>query len=291
MKKDLEVFSDMSEHVYYNLPGFPLRVRKEWLHYFDRYTVACHWHPDLEFVLVLKGTIDYFINGQTLRINEDEALFVNSKRLHYGYSKKEIDCQYILVLVHPEMLGVETNVVKEYFESKFDSNAEDYILLTSNTDWQNEAMRFISLIYEEMTGDDRNPLRLISYVTTLCSFVGENIQHAEKEFPDKSALRTVWAMTGFIQENYNSQITLDDIAAAGSVCRSKCCRLFNEYVGQTPNSYLTKFRISKSCEMLKESNMSILEIALTCGFQSQSYFTHIFQKIIRFTPREYRHLN
>lgn len=79
-------------------------------------------------------------------------------------------------------------------------------------------------------------------------------------------------MTGFIGQNYDSKITLDDIAASGSVCRSKCCRLFNEYVGQSPNAYLTRYRINKSLEMLRETNMSVIEVSLACGFQSPSYF-------------------
>ena len=45
---NLEVFSDMSERVNYNLLGFPLYVREGELCNFVRYA-ACHWHPDLEF--------------------------------------------------------------------------------------------------------------------------------------------------------------------------------------------------------------------------------------------------
>ena len=53
----LEVFSDMSERLNYNVPGFPIYARKGELRHFDRYAAACHWHPDLEFILILNGTI------------------------------------------------------------------------------------------------------------------------------------------------------------------------------------------------------------------------------------------
>jgi len=95
-------------------------------------------------------------------------------------------------------------------------------------------------------------------------------------------------MTGFIFQNYTEKITLDAIAAAGYVCRSKCCQLFSEYIGKTPNAYLTGYRIGKSCEMLKESNMTVVEVAMAYGFQSPSYFTHVFQKETGLTPKEYR---
>ena len=284
----LEVFSDMFERLNYNLPGFPVYARKGELRHFNRYAAACHWHPDLEFILILDGKMDYFVNGQILRLGMGEGIFVNSKRLHYGFSKDEFDCSFLCVVIHPFLLGEETHTGKEYIESKFGSSTEDYILLTEKSDWQKEALSFITRIYDEMHGETQNPLRLISQSTSLCACIGDNIKTALIDQTDERSWLAVWNMTGFIQKNYSKKITLDYIAAAGSVCRSKCCILFNEYIGQTPNAYLTRYRIQKSCEMLSETNMSIIEISMACGFKSSSYFTHIFQKEIGLTPKEYR---
>ncbi|WP_231507777.1 helix-turn-helix domain-containing protein [Bacillus sp. UNC41MFS5] len=97
-----------------------------------------------------------------------------------------------------------------------------------------------------------------------------------------------WEMTGFIHHHYDHKITLDDIAAAGSICRSRCCELFSNHIGQTPNTYLVRYRIQKSCEMLLETNRSISEIAMVCGFQSASYFSYVFRKETGLTPQDYR---
>ena len=284
----LEVFSDMSERLNHNIPGFPLYARSGELRNYDKYAAACHWHPDLEFLLVLDGSMDYFVNGRHLHMDAGEGIFVNSKRLHYGYSKENTDCSFLVVVVHPSLLGVDTLVGKEYYDLKFDSEAEDYILLTDHFGWQGEAINTISLVYEEMHLDTMNPLRLISNATSLCANVGEHIKAIPSQQTDKQAWRAVWKMTGFIQNNYAHKITLKNIAAAGSVCRSKCCVLFSKHIGQTPNDYLTQYRIGKSGEMLRETNMSILEIAWACGFQSPSYFTQVFRKHIGIAPREYR---
>jgi len=285
----LEIFSDMSERLNYNFPGFPLYARRGELRNFVRYAAACHWHPDLEFILVLDGAMDYFVNGRILHMDAGEGIFVNSKRLHYGYSKDSSDCSFLVVVVHPSLLGGETHIGKEYFDSKFGSETEDYILLTDHNSWQGEAIKAIGLIYEEMHFNGSNPLRLISQITSLCALTGDHIKPVSMPHSNEHAWLAVWNMTGFIQKNYESKITLGDIAAAGPVCRSKCCKLFGEYVGQTPNGYLTRYRIGKSCEMLRETNMSILEIAMACGFQNPSYFTQVFHKEFGMTPREYRH--
>ena len=284
----LEVFSDLSERLNYNFPGFPLYVRRGELRQFERYAAACHWHPGLEFILILEGGMEYFVNGQTLRMEVGEGIFVNSKRLHYGYSKDNCDCSFLVVVVHPALLGGETHVSKTFLESKFGANTEDYILLTPKTYWQRELLTSISRIYDEMHSTENNPLRLLSMAASLCACIADHLQPFSTHQADENLWMTVWEMTRFIHQNYANRITLDDISAAGSVCRSKCCQLFNEYVGQTPNTYLTKYRIYKSCEMLRETNMSVLEVSMTCGFQSPSYFTQVFQKGVGLTPRNYR---
>jgi len=287
----LEVFSDMSERLNYNLPGFPVYARKGELQQFSRYTAACHWHPDLEFILILDGEMDYFVNGQTLHMGKGEGIFVNSKRLHYGYSDSHSDCSFLVVVVHPAVLGENTHLGKTFFELKFGFETDDYLLLNGKTQWQKEILASIKLLFEEIHINNNNPLHLLSLVASLCAYTADNINLLQKERVNNSNVNSwvaVRNMTGFIFQNYTEKITLDDIALAGSVCRSKCCQLFNEYIGQSPNVYLTGYRIEKSCEMLKESNMTILEISLSCGFHSPSYFTHIFQKEIGLTPKEYR---
>ena len=284
----LEVFSDFSERLRYNLPGFPLYVRRGELRHFDHFKTACHWHPDLEFTLVLDGVKDYFINGKTLRLEKGEGIFVNSKRLHYGFSADKSNCSYIVIVVHPSLLGDGTFPGKEFIESKFSSATEDYIVLTDKSDWQRDVLKSMTLIYDEMYSDARNPLRLISQIISLCASIGDNIQAASMKHSDERSWLAVWNMTGYIQKNYFKKLTLDDIAASGSVCRSKCCILFKEFVGQTPNAYLIRYRVQKSCEMLLESNMSVIEISMASGFQRPSYFSHIFQKETGLTPKEYR---
>ena len=239
----LEVFSDMSERLNHNIAGFPLYARSGELRNYDRYAAACHWHPDLEFLLVLDGSMDYFVNCRHLHMDAGEGIFVNSKRLHYGYSKDNTDCSFLVVVVHPSLLGAETSVGKRYFDSKFNTGTEDCILLTDHSGWQGKAIKTISFVYEEMRLDTVNPLRLISSIASLCADVSEHIKSVSSQQTDKHAWLAVWNMTGFIQSNYASKITLDDIAIAGSVCRSKSCILFSKYIGQTPNAYLTQYRI------------------------------------------------
>ncbi len=284
----LEIFSDLSERLNYNLPNFPLYVRKSTLHQFERYAAACHWHPDLEFILVLNGSMEYFVSGQTVHLDVGNGIFVNSKRLHYGFSIDNTDCTYIVGAVHPALLGENTQAAKEYLEEKFGSNTDDFLCLAPQTPWQREALALLNQIYDEMYSPTHNILRLLSQAASLCACVGEHVRQLSSHIADEQLWITLREMTGYIHKHYDLKITLDDIAAAGTVCRSRCCELFNRYVGQTPNNYLIQYRIQKSCEMLQETNRSVCEIAISCGFQSASYFSYAFRKEMGLVPQEFR---
>jgi AraC-type DNA-binding domain-containing proteins len=284
----LEVFSDLSERLNYNLPDFPLYVRKGALIQFDRYAAACHWHSDLEFILVLDGSLEYFINGKTVHIDKGNGIFVNSKRLHYGFSADKSDCIFIVVAVHPSLLGESTHAGKLYLEVKFGSKTDDFILLTAQNPWQQEALLTIKKMYAEMYCSAYNPLRLLSQAASLCACIGDHVQQVSGNHTEDQLWLTVRNMIGFIHQNYDIKITLDDIAAAGTVCRSRCCELFGTFAGQTPNTFLIRYRIQKSCEMLRETNRSICEIGVACGFQSASYFSYVFRNEMGMIPQDYR---
>lgn len=285
---ELEVFSDLSEELNYNLPDFPLYVRKGALNHFDKYAAACHWHPDLEFILVLDGEMEYFVNGEIVLIEQGNGIFVNSKRMHYGFSTKKSDCTFIVVVIHPSLLGENTHVGKVYWDEKFGSNTEDYIMITPQSTWGKEILHSLHRIYEEMNSTPCKPLRLLSLATSLCADVGDQIQRIPGQINDDQSWIAVWKMTGFIHHHFDLRVTLNDIATAGSVCRSKCCELFGTYIGQTPNTYLVRYRIQKSSEMLVGTNRSISEIAMNCGFQSASYFSSVFRNETGLTPQNYR---
>lgn len=284
----LDVFSDLSEQLNYNFKSFQLYVKKGALIPFDKLAAACHWHPDLEFISVLDGYMNFFVNGEEIRLEKGNGIFVNSKRLHYGYSSDMTDCIYIVVCINPSLLGSERWIGKEYWEEKFGPNTEDFIVLTDHIFWHKDVLTSLNQLYNEMHGPICNPLRLLSIAVSLCANIGDHIEEKKEQTTIDQSSIYVWKMTAFIHGQYENKITLDDIAAAGSVSRSRCCTLFGKYLGQTPNAYLIKYRIQKSCEILLETDRSISEIAISCGFQSSSYYSFVFRKELGIVPHEYR---
>lgn len=286
--KPLEIYSDLSEQIKYNETDLRLYIRKDCLSRYG-YAAACHWHSDLEFICVLDGSMDFYVNGKIVHMNSGQGVFVNSKRLHYGFSVEKKECQFIAVVIHPTVLHQNILSVKSYFDRKFSLQTEDFILLEKEIEWQNKIITLIKKCEREMVMLDKNIFKVLTYINEMLALVSENIQESteEREFPG-IVDSTIWKMLSYIHQNYGNNIRVNDIAASANVCRSNCCKLFQKVIRETPNSYLKHYRIMKSCQLLRETKRSITEISMTCGFQSVSYFIAVFRTEMGISPTKYR---
>ena len=61
--QEVIVSSDLSERIDYNIPDLPIYARRDALSSFPDYRCPCHWHRDLEFIHVISGQMQYFVNG------------------------------------------------------------------------------------------------------------------------------------------------------------------------------------------------------------------------------------
>ncbi len=92
----------------------------------------------------------------------------------------------------------------------------------------------------------------------------------------------------FIDANYTHEITLADIAAHVHLSRIYFHNLFLASTGQTPHGYLLSKRISAVKFLLATTDKPFSEIALDCGFSSQSYMAYVFKRETACTPMQYK---
>lgn len=95
-------------------------------------------------------------------------------------------------------------------------------------------------------------------------------------------------MLNWIHTRYAEKILLDDIARAGQLSRSECCRYFKRILKKTPLNYVTDYRIQKSLIALQQSESSVTDVAYQVGFNSTSYFIDQFRKSMHMTPLAYK---
>lgn len=95
----------------------------------------------------------------------------------------------------------------------------------------------------------------------------------------------------YIHAHYLGKLSLTGAAEALHTNSSYLSALFKKTTGLGFIDYVNQIRIKESKELLSATNLSLVEIALNTGFESQSYFTKIFKRETGITPREYRKAN
>ena len=106
--------------------------------------------------------------------------------------------------------------------------------------------------------------------------------HGVRHFP---ALRKA---ERFIWENYTRKLSLKEIATVSGLSAPYFSTIFKEEMGENLSNYLNRLRVEKAATMLLTTNTPISEIAKTCGFEDQSWFSKIFKNNTGFTPGKYR---
>ncbi|MEG2198921.1 MAG: helix-turn-helix domain-containing protein [Anaerovorax sp.] len=93
---------------------------------------------------------------------------------------------------------------------------------------------------------------------------------------------------GCVSKNYNKKINLTWVAQKIHVNASYLSTLFKKEMGISFTNYLCQLRLEHSEELLKDTNLSVTDIALYVGFEGQSYFTKMFKVRNGITPGQYR---
>lgn len=123
-------------------------------------------------------------------------------------------------------------------------------------DLENELLRIAVLLYEEIRERNFDPVSQVN---------------------------------GYIQAHFTeSTVTVDGIARDLNFNTSYLCAVYKKKTGQTINAALTKARIERACELLKEPARKLYEVGACVGYTNGKYFTRVFTKETGISPREYR---
>jgi AraC family transcriptional regulator len=100
--------------------------------------------------------------------------------------------------------------------------------------------------------------------------------------------RALLTLADYIQVHLDQPIKLSDLAELAGISQFHFGRLFKQSMGRSPHQYVLQQRVERAKQLLKNSSSSIAEIALQCGFNSQSHFGVAFRSEVGVTPSCYR---
>lgn len=272
-----------------------------------------HYHDDeMEIFYVRRGRCSYFINGVEYKLTAGCAVLVCPKMRHWAYISNVRENTVTLATVfHPRFLtGYAGDVVgTKYLSSIFDRKTNIPPLLTPEVPWQAEMLKkyeeFISYFDESHYPDDCDlhrdeklklkadepcaEIKLKSLLLDIFYIYMKNSIISEGQKPiSKSALLYVLRSIEYIHDHYQEKLTLTDLAQCAYMSNEYYTRVFMKYMGCRPFVYINNYRINQSVSLLLDTDMSIIDIAMNCGFTTVSYYNLRFREIMDCTPTEYR---
>ncbi len=92
----------------------------------------------------------------------------------------------------------------------------------------------------------------------------------------------------YIDENYEKELTLDDVARKIAISPYYLSKLFKDETGENFIEYLTKLRMERAKKLLENNCLSVKEICVCVGYSDPNYFSRIFKKVVGVTPTDFR---
>lgn len=273
---------------------FPVNVSIESIQAYEQGSFLWHWHPEIELTWIMSGSIEYHINNQSYILTEGEGLFGNSKTLHSGYMKDNQECTYLSITFHPRFLyGYENSILQtKYIDFITSNDAWSSLKLEKDVSWHQEMIQSMKEIYHlSLSKPNDYELRVHMILMQIWQHLYQYFSSLpEKDRHPQRHLQRLRDIISFIQENYDQEISLDDVAAHINICKSECCRFFKKHMNMTIFEYILFLRIQNSLPLLKQGE-SITKTANQVGFASPAYFGQIFRRYMKCTPREYREMS
>lgn len=169
-------------------------------------------------------------------------------------------------------LGIKTDCIHDISSSDAERIKRDFSSMFSEIMLRRDG-------YEEMCS-----ALLQAILVRLSRCIADNPQH-ERSSQSRTRLKKSLEL---IHSAYCDKLIISDLAAAEHLSESRYRELFRAALGTSPVEYITSLRITRACELLSTTDLSVTEIAHECGFDDEPYFCRVFNKKVGSSPLTYR---
>lgn len=239
-------------------------------------------HDYYELTFVDRGSLETAIEGKEYHLKEKEMIIYGPGQFHTQRISEGQSCSYVTIVFSMLNISPETFVGKNLplinkiypYDKKIYTLMKDFVQESSyQIPYLNSLM--ICLLQEIM-------IRLLQseFVTHKEERpVSMSRQHYQNELLED--------VLSYIDASLCEPLTIAEICRKFSLSRSSLQLLFKENINQTPKKYISDLKLEKSCQLIRENQYTISEIALMLGFNSIHYFSRAFTQKYNMSPSEY----
>lgn len=287
---DLEKYVQYRETKLHEQPGFAYNTYLCTIPQ-DFVRVGLHWHDQMEFIYIKKGSGTVSINLRPCHVEAGYIVPVLPGELHSIDGDPGVRMEYENIIFSLEVLDCQeqsdwcrTNVIDELRQGRLTPPRP----ICPGTAVHDE----LSAALDGADAASENMEPGYALIVKSCLFLCLHAMYryrAQQTLSDPSRhTEQIKKLLGWVKTHFSEHISVQDAAQITGYSASHFMRIFRQETGQTFNVFLTEYRITASTYFLKETDDPISEIAMRCGFDNFSYFIRCFRKRYGLSPREYR---
>jgi len=243
-----------------------------------------HWHQEFELVYVTSGSMEISINNSRRKLVAGEMSLCPGGQIHY-YESQEPN-ESLLLIFKPEFIGFEPNWPETVrFVSPFVTTRE-----VSRDDLAALYQLLKAILYEKSHKGSHYDLMLRSQLTELCVSLLRLVPKEEGRNPiiDDRNLSLIHQVLDYIDHHYTESLSLKGLAKIFNVDHYNLSKKFNAMTGSGLKVHIHTLRIAKAEQLILSEDITLLEVAMACGFESVRTFNRSFKNIKGYPPSQLR---
>lgn len=246
-----------------------------------------HWHYATEIIYVLKGTLDVYINSVKYELFEGQIEIINVDEVHHLHSDNE-DNKVLIYHIDP------------YFFEKYYTDIENMFFYTKSSeigcqagDEYDELRTYLSRILCEVVQkredyDNKIEGILVELLYHLINNFNYLIFEKEELKEDVNLFQRYHSIYKYISNNYNNNITLQDVADKAFLSPQYLSHEIKYATGYSFTDLINLTRVEESIKLLLSSDKTISEISEEVGFSHIRYYNKNFKLQYKLTPLQFR---
>ncbi len=275
------------ENVYTeNAQGYVIKFQ-EYVNRIDYESNWNHKHNYWEFFLVTEGRTYHYFNGVQSTIQEGDLILIKPDDYHYIKFIEPKPYQHLDLYAIPHVFQNLCDLIDPELYS-FLLKQDIFMIIHLSKKDASMIQEMINDIYIYQSSSQSNSLIHTYYYPCLSKMVSLVAQHF---FFNSTSEENMFFYSFLAKINTPQYIScsVEEIVALSNYSQRNLCRLFKKHTGKTIKEYLTTARINYSIELLRNKNLSILEISVMIGYNSLSHYITTFKKHTGFSPQKYRY--
>ena len=253
-----------------------------------------HHHTEFEISLIVKGFGTYRVDDRLYDIRPGDIFLYSTNEIHC--ITDVVDCDEMQIMnIHFEPRFIWANR-SDMFDAKylkifFDRSGS----FENRLDRQNPATAEIAQLMMDIENEavsrsaEYELMIKVKLLNILVLLIREyDYVNTAETYIESTKFNQISQAMRYLDENITESLSLDEIAAKANLNKTYFATLFRRLNGVTPWDYITARRVEKAAELLASTNMSVLEVATACGFNSASNFNRAFRKVTGMSPSDSR---